>query len=144
MSRVSYYDVRMSYKKNIIVKAILIFLAFLLGIYVFSIVRWPREGEFKGTLTYAFEIHDFQPDKSFEHWWLEGHEAFQETIYSDLNGRKVNWDIEKPQYKMKIRGKLSSIGKHGSYGQWRRELTIDKILECKYIGNKPDSTRILP
>ena len=80
---------------------------------------------------------DFQPDNSSEHWWLEGNEAFHGTIRQDCFNRKVNLKKEVPLYRMKLRGKLSPIGEHGHFGLWRRELTVDKILEYEYIGNKP-------
>jgi hypothetical protein len=57
------FGVKMSPKKRLIVEALLAFLAFLLGAFIFS-SGWPVGREFQGTFTFAFEGMDFQPDKS--------------------------------------------------------------------------------
>ena len=127
----------MSRKKKIIIATLSVFLVLILGLFIMSRLRGASEGEFHGTLTLAFEDHDFQPDKSLEHWWLEDNEIFRETIHKDLSGRKVNWDVERPCYRIKLYGRLSSIGRHGHFGMWRRSLTIERMIEYEYVGNKP-------
>lgn len=124
-------------KTKIIIVFLTVFLAFLLGISVYSIICGPMEGEFQGTFTYAFEGMDFQPENSSEHWWLEGGYTFDETIRQDCIKNKIDLNKEVPLYRLKISGKLSSVGKHGHLGMWRRELAVERVLEYEYIKKKP-------
>ena len=122
-------------KKKIIVTLLVIFVL-VSGYYAMSRLRWPDEEEFQGVFTCAFENQDFRPDNSLEHWWLDGHEILEETIFQDLSKRKVNWEVEEPLYKIKLYGRLSPIGEHGHFGMWRRSLKIIRMIEYEYIGNK--------
>ena len=75
---------KISRKKKIIIAIVSVFLVLILGHYMVSRLRWASEGEFHGTLTFAHEHQDFQPDNSFEHWWLDGYKLFIETIRTEL------------------------------------------------------------
>lgn len=112
-----------------------ILLLVLLGSRVVSTVRWPSEGEYTGTVTYSFESQDFQPDKSFEHWWFQANpEALwpcAETLSkeSSLVGNNiVMWGV---QYHVKVQGKLSPKGRFGHEEHWKRQLSVDQIIECE-------------
>jgi hypothetical protein len=140
------YSLADRHKKKMLILIVSGFLLLILAFEAISRLRWPAEGQFQGTLIYAFEHTSFRPDYSLKHWYFNDKGAFLERIHQDLaNGtfkdtshqdilkRKVN---SEPHYRIKILAKLSPIGKEGTYGQYRRSLLVQKIIEYEYIGNK--------
>jgi hypothetical protein len=86
-----------------------------------------------GTFSYEFEIHDFQPDMSFEHWWLEMDPNSFHPFLEQLGNHKNAVVDGKLCCRLKVKGRLSPIGKHGHFGQWKRKLIVDEVVEYDII-----------
>ncbi len=82
---------------------------------------WPADGVFSGYYQWGFERSDFKPAGTTERWWVAGNIAplrqssSPETVY------------------IVIRGTLSPKSRYGHLDQYKRELTVEEVIEMREL-----------
>jgi hypothetical protein len=92
---------------------------------------WPGTGVFTGYYLAGFEKSDFKPAGSRERWWLGGNTDKVRTLFVAPSS------TERPQATgpiyIIVRGELSPEGHYGHLGRYKRELSVQEVLEFRLL-----------
>ena len=85
-------------------------------------VPTPADGVYRGRYTKRFEVSAFQPCGSSEQWWVTGR---VERLIAALTSPEGF--VGGTAY-VELRGRVSSHGRYGHLGGYRREFVVDRVL----------------
>jgi hypothetical protein len=83
---------------------------------------------YRGVCTKRWEVSRFQPCGSREEWWITGHVDRIITALTTPDG------FTGGTLYVEVQGSVSSPGRYGHLGAYRRELTVHKVLVAKAPG----------
>jgi hypothetical protein len=114
------------------------FLALLLALLAAceSKAPWPSSGVFVGYYTHGFEQSDFKPVGTGERWWLSGNIGVVTNLFVAPSSKELP-KVQRPVY-IVVRGTLSAEGRHGHLGGYKRELSVQEVIEIRVL--RPDET----
>ena len=109
---------------RLLIISLLLFVTTFVALY--STIAW-QEGVFAGSYRIGFEISDFRPVGTNEHWWMSEGDNLRSLPDCPLTN---------PCH-LVVRGQLSgSLGPHGHLGAYKRELRVTEVIEQRPL--QPD------
>ena len=92
---------------------------------------WLSSGVFAGYYLAGFEKSDFKPVGSRERWWLSGNTDKVRSLFVAPSSTEQP-QVTGPIY-IVVRGGLSPEGHYGHLGSYKRELSVQEVLEFRIL-----------